>query len=171
MQYLYAPWRGQYAQNSASASGQESPFTQMFASDQDADNFILKRLTYHGVILNQYPYNPGHLLIVPYRQVSRLDALSAEEQFEFMRATTESTQILEAYINNAGTNVGLNLGDRASGGSILYHIHMHIIPRWHGDTSFLPLMAETKVLSEDLRTVYQRLAEPFQRMTINVPTL
>jgi len=167
MEFLYAPWRGSYTRGSASPSGSYySPFTYMFQSDQDIDNFILKRLTHHGIILNQYPYNPGHLLIVPYRQVAQLHELSAEERFELIEATTASTHVITSQLHNTGTNVGLNLGDRSSGGSILHHLHMHIIPRWHGDTSFLPIMSETKVLSEDLKTVYNTLKTPFAQLKI-----
>jgi len=171
MQYLYAPWRGTYTRGSSQSKHTYSPFTQIFQSDNDTDNFVVKRLTHHGIILNQYPYNPGHLLIVPYAHVSRLDDLSPAAEYELIRATSESTRILENRIHNPGTNVGLNIGDTSSGGSIVHHLHMHIIPRWHGDTSFLPIMSETKVLSEDLRTVYNTLREPFQNLTIDIPDI
>ena len=171
MYHLYAPWRGTYTQKEHTQKGIQSPFTTIFESNNDTEYFILKRLKHTGIILNQYPYNPGHLLVIPYREVGRLDALIQAERFELMEATTHSVKILEETIKNPGTNVGLNLGDKASGGSILEHIHMHVIPRWHGDTSFLPLTAETKVLSEDLRTVYETLREPFEQVTITVPEL
>ena len=170
MQYLYAPWRGSYAKKHHSLSNtSESPFTALFKEQNDKDTYILCRLTYTGIILNQYPYNPGHLLIIPYRQVGRLDALSHAERYELMEAVNHSISILEQIAENSGTNVGLNLGDKASGGSILNHLHMHVIPRWHGDTSFLPLTANTKVLSEDLNIVYRNLLKPFSELSIDIP--
>ncbi len=171
MEYLYAPWRGTYTGKGGQEKPKCSPFSNIFDANKDADYFILTRLTHHGIILNQYPYNPGHLLIVPYQEVSSLAALSAQARYELMEATTQSINVLQKTINNPGTNVGLNLGDTASGGSILNHIHMHIIPRWHGDTSFLPLVAETKVLSQDLKTVYDTLRPAFEELHIPLPEL
>lgn len=171
MEYLYAPWRGTYTGSSYTKHDGESPFTRILNAEADAEHFILTRLTHTAIILNQYPYNPGHLMVIPYLQVGSLDQLSTAARYELMEATTASVRLLQNTIGNPGTNVGLNIGDKSSGGSILHHLHMHIIPRWHGDTSFLPLMAETKVLSEDLQTVYNTLRPVFKDIDIPLPDL
>lgn len=169
MQYLYAPWRGIYTGSTYTKKDTTSPFTHMFSASSDTEYFILTRLQHTAIVLNQYPYNPGHLMVIPYAQVAHLDDLTPVARYEMMEATTQSVRLLQDTIRNPGTNVGLNLGDKSSGGSILHHIHMHIIPRWHGDTSFLPIMAETKVLSEDLKTVYNTLLPVFREIDIPLP--
>jgi ATP adenylyltransferase len=86
-----------------------------------------------------------------------------------MEAMNQSITILETYLHNPGTNVGINIGDASSGGSIPDHLHVHIVPRWHGDTNFLPVVAETKHLSEDLRVIYETLKKPFDALEISMP--
>lgn len=170
MKHLYAPWRGIYAQENGKLKRHTeqsgSPFSAEFAADNDEENFILKRLKHHGIMLNHYPYNPGHLLIIPYRVAPALSDLTREERIELMEATNASVSILKTYLQNDGANVGLNLGDASSGGSIPDHLHVHIVPRWHGDTGFLATTAQTKVLSEDLRVVYNTLKKPFAELDI-----
>lgn len=168
MNYLYAPWRGTY---SDSAQKQKKPtcqsiFSAQFECSEDGKNLILKRLTHTVILLNLYPYNPGHLLIVPQQQVTTLDQLSKEALHELMEAIAASSKILHNTLKNSGTNIGFNIGDSSSGGSIPEHLHAHIIPRWHGDTGFLPLLAEVKVLSEDLRVIYEKLKKPFDELTL-----
>jgi ATP adenylyltransferase len=159
MQHLYAPWRGTYAKKANDHNHQLDgcPFCNQIASDLDAEHFIIKRLKHTTVMLNKYPYNPGHLLIVPNEHVASLDRLSNEAQNELMNAITTHVTLLTTQLKASGINVGINLGDHASGGSIPDHLHVHLVPRWHGDTNFLPVIAETKPLSTDLQEVYAAL--------------
>lgn len=163
MEYLYAPWRGTYSQKAQEQTHQKDgcPFCNQLALNEDEKYCILKRLKHCVIILNLYPYNPGHVLIIPLEHVARLDQLSVEAQHEIMSAITDSVNKIEEALENSGTNVGINLGDHASGGSIPEHLHIHVIPRWRGDTNFLPLLAETKQLSEDLRIIYNKLKALF----------
>jgi ATP adenylyltransferase len=172
MDYLYAPWRGTYATQLTDKKKQphaqhESIFTVQFADGKsDQEHLILTRLAHVIILLNLYPYNPGHILVVPVRKVARLDELTRTERAELMEAIAASAALLEKILGNPGTNVGFNLGDWSSGGSIPDHLHAHVIPRWRGDTGFLPLLAQVKPLSEDLREVYEKLREPFKQLEI-----
>lgn len=163
MEYLYAPWRGTYAKKAKKNTHQADgcPFCTQIASNQDAENFIIKRLKHATVMLNAYPYNPGHVLIVPNKHVDRLDKLNSETQQELMQAITKTVEVIENTLGNSGTNVGINLGDHASGGSIPEHLHVHVVPRWKGDTNFLLVLADTKPLSTDLQEVYKLLCKGF----------
>lgn len=144
------------------------PFCAQIAAADDKNNFILRRFEHTTVFLNIYPYNPGHLLIVPNRHVARLQDLTIAEHDELWRATRAGVDIVEKVLKNTGTNVGVNLGGAATGagGSVPDHLHVHIIPRWPGDTGFLPAIAETKPLCEDLMVVYELLKKPFEKLSL-----
>ena len=169
MKYLYAPWRGTYAtavEQKKPKATDKSIFATQFEESQDDKNLILRRFTHVAVLLNLYPYNPGHLLVMPLKQVENLDAMPREALHEFMETIATGTKILKEELKADGINIGLNLGDCSSGGSIPGHLHAHLIPRWRGDTGFLPLTAETKVLSEDLRVVYKKLKPAFDQLKL-----
>lgn len=168
MEYLYAPWRGTYARNvqTPKKSSGKSPLREQIESNDDDKNFILKRLTHVTIFLNIYPYNPGHLLVVPNREVANLQDLSEEENRELWAAVRASITLITPLLKNTGTNIGVNLGDSASGGSIQTHLHVHIVPRWHGDTGFFPVVADVKPLSEDLREVFKLLKESFKQLAV-----
>lgn len=168
MEYLYAPWRGTYARNVQkphNPSG-KSPLRLQIESNEDDKNFILKRLSHTTIFLNIYPYNPGHLLVVPNREVALLQDLTEEENQELWAAVRASVTLITPLLKNSGTNIGVNLGDCASGGSIQTHLHVHIVPRWHGDTGFFPVLADVKPLSEDLCEVFKLLKEPFKKLAL-----
>lgn len=129
---------------------------------EDADNLVLYRGVRTYVILNLYPYNTGHTLVAPYEHSGDLAGLAPDTGAELMRLTQATVAALgEAYAAH-GFNVGINLG-KAAGAGVPDHLHVHVVPRWSGDTNFLPLLASTKVLPETLVQTYQRLEPLFQQ--------
>lgn len=171
MKQLYAPWRDNY---SLSVAGKESEnitaeqcvFCSHFSDNNDEKNLILRRFTHCVVMLNRFPYNAGHLLILPIKHVPNLEDLSREARTELMELTTQSTIILKKNLHTAGINVGLNLG-RAAGAGIPSHLHMHALPRFVGDTNFLVTLADTKAISFDLNKIYAQLKPDFDSIVID----
>jgi len=156
---LWSPWRYQYI----SAGGNEADATPICVfceiqkdPERDADNFVVKRAAHSYVVLNIYPYISGHLLIVPNDHIGELDAAPKETTDELMDLTKRSHTALREVYKPAGFNVGMNLG-RSAGAGIVDHIHIHIMPRWTGDTNFISTVGETRVIPEDLATTYQKL--------------
>jgi ATP adenylyltransferase len=158
---LWSPWRYEYI----AAGGESAVSGCVFCSlrddpERDEANFVLHRASHNFVVLNLYPYISGHLLIVPYEHVGELDAASKETTDELMDLTKRcQTALREAY-QPAGFNVGMNLG-KSAGAGIVDHIHIHILPRWTGDTNFMSTIGETRVIPEDLATTYQKLRGKF----------
>ncbi len=168
MKKLYAPWRADYTTGSAHKNNEnqaqdECVFCKQIHSEEDEKHFILKRFDHHMVILNLYPYNAGHLLIISLEHQATLSRLSAESRTELIELTTLCVEILKQALGAHGINVGLNLG-KAAGAGIPSHIHTHVLPRFLGDTNFMPTLAETKVISFDLHTIYQKLKPYFERI-------
>jgi ATP adenylyltransferase len=127
------------------------------------DELILVRGRSSYVVLNLYPYNNGHLLVVPNRHVATLQATTAEERDEVMRFTRHAEMALTEAYKPQGINVGINLG-RPAGAGIVDHVHVHVVPRWNGDTNFMSVIADTRVLPEDLAATKKRLQPVFQRL-------
>jgi ATP adenylyltransferase len=160
---LWSPWRSDYiASSSGAGSKPESCILCEIKKhpDKDEANYVLHRARLNYVVLNIYPYNSGHLLIVPYAHVEALDRASKETTDELMDLTKRSQTALSEAYEPAGFNIGMNLG-RVAGAGIVGHIHIHILPRWGGDTNFMTTLGETRVLSEDLTTTYHKLRERF----------
>lgn len=155
MERLYTPWRKEYIMNQ---NAKDCPFCQYLAQDpkDDAKNLILLRSERCFVILNRYPYNNGHLMILPNDHVADLEALDTETQQELLKLIIIVKILLDRAFQPHGYNIGLNLG-RAAGAGLAGHLHVHIVPRWYGDTNFMPVLAETRVLPEWLGDTYKRL--------------
>ena len=146
-----------------SASGETSGCIFCHTTDPGRDDLILLRGRVSFVILNLYPYNSGHLMVVPNRHVATLASLDADEQTELMRFTRYAEIALtEAYIPQ-GLNIGINLG-RPAGAGVLDHLHVHLVPRWNGDTNFMTVVGDVRVLPEDLPTSANRLRPIFERL-------
>lgn len=126
----------------------------------DAANYILYRGERNFIIMNSYPYNPGHLMIAPYRHVANLEELTDEERREHFEMVSRSVKILREVFNPAGFNIGMNLG-KIAGAGIDDHIHTHIVPRWQGDTNFMPVIADVRVIPEALAETYENLKGRF----------
>ncbi len=138
------------------------PFTELPALGDDRAAHIVYRSRYSYLILNLYPYNPGHLLAVPFREVTDLEDLKPAERADLMEVITFGKRLLSSVMKPNGFNVGFNLGS-AAGGSIP-HLHAHIVPRWNGDTNFMPVIGHTRTLPQALETTWEKLAEAAAKM-------
>jgi len=128
--------------------------------DNDAENYILYRGDRNFVILNTYPYNPGHLMVAPYRHVASLEELTNEERHEHFDIVSRSIKVLRQELIPEGFNLGINIG-RAAGAGIVDHVHTHIVPRWQGDTNFMTVISDVRVVPEALAKTYQKLKGKF----------
>jgi len=156
---LWSPWRYEYIASSDAANPEVSGCVFcMLRDDPDKDeaNFVIHRAFHNFVVLNLYPYISGHLLIVPYEHVAELDAATKETTDELMDLTKRSQTALRDAYQPTGFNIGMNLG-RSAGAGIVDHIHIHILPRWVGDTNFMSTVGNTRVIPEDLSTTYEKL--------------
>ena len=163
MDRLWSPWRSEYIASGGSADSKSEGC--VFCSlrdtpEKDETNFVLHRGSHNLIVLNLYPYISGHLLIVPYEHVGELDGASKETTDELMDLTKRSQTALREAYQPTGFNIGMNLGHSAGAG-IVDHIHIHIMPRWVGDTNFMTTVGNTRVLPEDLTTTYQKLRTRF----------
>jgi ATP adenylyltransferase len=155
VKYLWAPWRIQYIK---AARAQECIFCTLPREGRDRHNLILHQGPQAFAILNTFPYNSGHLMVVPRRHIADVQDLDDAEILEVLHLATAAMQAIRTTYHPEGFNVGMNLG-RAAGAGIDDHLHVHIVPRWMGDTNFMPVVGEVKVLPEDLTVTYDRLAE------------
>jgi len=162
MKVLWAPWRMAYITQFRKPAA--CIFCAKARGHRDAANLLLHRGRHGFVMMNLFPYNSGHLMIAPYAHVGRLESLSDEHTLDLMKLITLSLRVLRAEIKPEGFNIGVNLG-RVSGAGIAAHLHVHIVPRWNGDTNFMPLFAETRVIPEHLRTTYRKLRARFHTVT------
>ena len=154
MQRLWAPWRSKYIQTVDEKP--ECIFCEKAKSKNDRKNLVLKRGKYCFVILNIYPYNNGHLMVAPYRHISQIYQLKKCEIIEIFQFLKQYQIKLKEKLNPDGFNIGLNIG-RVAGAGFEYHIHFHIVLRWEGDTNFMPVISNTKVISQSLQKVYKLL--------------
>lgn len=157
---MWSPWRSQLLESEDSArNGDEdgpSVFARLAAENKDEENLILWRGRYVFVIMNAYPYNNGHLLIVPFREIARFEALTQDEQAEITHVTGRCIGWLRTALAPDGFNVGMNIG-KAAGAGIPCHLHVHVVPRWSGDTNFMPVLGDVKVIPEAMRDTYRKL--------------
>jgi len=157
MDVLHAPWRIEYILAPKTVEAQ-SLFTQIAQSSDDAGHHVIARRKTCFALLNTYPYNGGHLMVVPYRQLPELNNLTDEESAELMKLTRECVAALKKTMKPDGFNVGINLG-RCAGAGIANHLHMHVVPRWSGDTNFMPVLGQTSVLPQALSEIATQLRE------------
>jgi len=153
MEHLWAPWRIEYILSDKTG---ECVLCQNPREDQDRENYILYRGENNFVILNKYPYNPGHLMICPYRHTSSMEDLNDEELLEHYQIVRRSITTLRRVFKPEGFNIGMNLG-RTAGAGIDEHIHTHIVPRWNGDTNVMHVLSDTRVVPEALAATYDKL--------------
>lgn len=153
IQPLWAPWRLEYI---LSKKGPECIFCVKPQEDKDRENLILYRSSHSVVFMNLYPYNNGHLMIVPYRHVFSIVDLKDEELLDLMKMTQFSVNNLKQAFAPEGYNVGVNIG-KVAGAGIEEHLHIHIIPRWVGDTHFMAVLGEVRIIPEHIRSTYDRL--------------
>jgi len=157
MEKIWAPWRMQYILSDKKSG---CVFCEKVQEKEDKRNYILFRDTLGFIMMNIFPYNNGHLMVAPYRHVASLEDLSSEELAQLMMLVQKSLVSLKEAMKADGYNVGMNIG-AVAGAGIADHLHIHLVPRWSGDTNFMPILAETKVLPQHLDTTYEILKPLF----------
>jgi len=157
---LYSPWRMEYI-NSQKKDG--CIFCLEHPEKEDEKHLILFRSEYSFVIMNMYPYNNGHLMVIPKRHISSLLSLNDDERNDLFALVQKTTGIIEEYYHPDGINIGMNIG-KAAGAGIDEHIHVHIVPRWSGDVNFMTSIGEVRVIPEKFENAYQRLKEQFDKL-------
>ncbi len=153
---LWAPWRLKYIESADKTPG--CIFCDFPAQGEahDAENLILYRGPQAFLILNAFPYSNGHLMVVPYRHTATFEAFTDAEMLDVMHLTRLSIRLLQAVVRPDGFNLGVNMG-RVAGAGIADHLHWHVVPRWNGDTNFMPVLADVRVIPESLQVMYARL--------------
>ena len=154
MDYIFTPWRYAFITEGVKTAG--CVFCELPKAGDDAKVLIVHRGTHNFIVLNAYPYTSGHVMIVPYAHVAELGACEPEALGEMMRLVQRVEAAYRANYKPDGMNLGMNLG-RAAGAGVAGHIHLHVLPRWFGDSNFMTVTGETRVHPEDLKTTYQRL--------------
>jgi ATP adenylyltransferase len=159
MDHLWAPWRLAYVAAAKAPAADDPCFIcRGLGADDDRANLIALRTPRSVVVLNRFPYNNGHLLVAPRAHKGRLDELTPEELLEVMETLRGMVGVLDGLMHPDGYNVGLNLG-RAAGAGLPGHLHWHVVPRWDGDTNFMPVLADAKVIVQSLETFYDLLVD------------
>ena len=156
MEPLHAPWRIHYIRGPKPAPADAGVFRRIAESSEDEANYVIVRERSCFAVLNLYPYNGGHLLIVPYKQSPDLNGLTDEEMADLFKLVRRCQNALTKVMQPDGFNIGLNVG-HVAGAGIVEHVHVHIVPRWSGDSNFMPVIANTSVLPEALTEVAARL--------------
>jgi ATP adenylyltransferase len=162
MEKLWAPWRMEYILDSRD-SGDECIFCDLPRQKNDKQNFIVFRSEHSFVMLNKFPYNNGHIMVIPYKHESDYTALDEEILADMQKLIQKSLIALKNCMEPHGYNVGLNLG-RTAGAGIDAHLHYHVVPRWNGDTNFMPVLGDTKVVSESLDKSWLKLSHEFEKL-------
>lgn len=170
MKKLYVPWRSKYTksviQYDENSSQDMCVFCQQNKGGEDEKYFILRRFNHIIACINLYPYNPGHILLISKEHVAFIEELTDQARGELITVASHSSTILKKAMNCHGINIGINMGKDAGAG-IPHHFHMHVLPRWRGDTNFLPVLADTKVISEDLANTYALIKPEFDAIIVS----
>jgi ATP adenylyltransferase len=161
LKYIWSPWRMEYIQSDKNEDG--CVFCIEMARPDGPQNLIVYRGQHVFLILNRFPYTSGHLMVVPYQHTPALTELTKETQTEMMEIANRCVQVLKEEYHPQGFNVGINIGE-AAGAGITEHIHMHIVPRWSGDTNFMSSLGSTRVLPETLEETYKRVKEAWEKV-------
>lgn len=157
MDYIWTPWRYAYITNAAKVTG--CVFCEL-PKKSDEEAFIVHRGKHCMIMLNAFPYTSGHVMVVPYAHLDRLESLPRDTAHEMMELTQRMETVLRAVYQPDGVNLGMNIG-AAAGAGVAGHIHMHVLPRWIADSNFVSVIGETRILPEDLKTTWRRLREAF----------
>ena len=161
MEQVFAPWRIEWVERDEKNPDVDCVFCAFRDADDDRENNVLARSEHAFVLLNNYPYNPGHLMVIPRAHTGEYGALDDETLLDHAKLKQRSLAALRDAMSPNGFNAGLNLGGAAAGGSIGDHLHTHVVPRWEGDTNFMPVVGDTKVIVEAVADTYDRLHDAF----------
>lgn len=156
LETLWAPWRVEYFQHRDEAG--KNFLLEAAQSSDDRAHLVVARRKNAFLMMNKYPYATGHLMAVPYQQRAEMGELSEAEVLDLWQITLHAQELLRAVVHAQGFNIGLNLGS-AAGAGVSQHLHLHIVPRWHDDQNFMPLLAGTRIIPEGLHPLYERLME------------
>ena len=157
MQQLHPYWRMEYIEAPRYPAAMQRPFTELPVLGDDRAALIVYRSVLSYLVLNRFPYNPGHLLAVPFREVLNLEDLNPAERADLFDVIITAKRLLTAALKPDGFNIGFNLGAAVAGGSIA-HLHGHIVPRWSGDNNFMPVLGQTRILPQSLDATWEKLA-------------
>ena len=161
LETLWAPWRVEYFEKQP----RDADFLERAATaSNDAEHLVITRRKTAFLMMNRYPYAVGHLMAVPYRKTASLDSLGDNEVVELWRLVGHGQALLRSVARAQGFNVGINLGECAGAG-VVDHLHIHIVPRWSGDTNFMPIVANTRTISEGLKALYDKLVAAADSLT------
>ncbi len=152
---LWAPWRVEYFEKEPRNA---NFLSEAATASDDAANFVITRRKTAFLMMNRYPYAVGHLMAVPYRKTAELSSLGENEVVELWNLVVHGQALLRAAMKAQGFNIGMNLGECAGAG-VVDHLHVHIVPRWSGDTNFMPILSGTRTISDGLRSIYDKLIE------------
>lgn len=153
MKRIWAPWRMEYILNSREPG---CFMCDIFQGDEDRDNLILRRGRTCAIVMNRFPYTNGHLMAAPYRHIDSIEKMNADEMAEMMHLTAAACAALREVVKPHGFNIGVNIG-AVAGAGLKDHVHMHVVPRWEGDTNFMPVLAETKIIPQPLHELWDLL--------------
>ena len=159
---LWAPWRLNYIASARKKETSGCLFCQKGKQSPSPRNLVVRKNAHCFSMLNKYPYNNGHLLIAPYRHLAHLDALTSDELLDMFLLANQAIQTMERKLSPHGYNIGINMG-RVAGAGIPGHIHLHLVPRWSGDTNFMPTIAGVKVISQSLESAHRLLSSSSPR--------
>ncbi len=157
---IWAPWRAGFVLGKKETG---CIFCNRLKMEDSIENLIVYRASKNFVILNKFPYNSGHAMIVPIRHIAHLEELTPQEAAEFFELTCKTVAVMKKTLKPHSLNIGMNLGE-TSGAGIPDHLHMHAVPRWQGDTNFMPVIGKTKVISVPLEPVYEALRDGFAKL-------
>jgi len=161
MDQVFAPWRIEWVEREGSNPDVDCVFCAFRDADADRDNRVVARSERSFVLLNNYPYNPGHVMVIPHAHTGEYGDLDEATLLDHARLKQRTFDALETALGPDAFNAGLNLGGSAAGGSIDDHLHTHVVPRWEGDTNFMPVVSDTQVIVEAVDDSYDRLHEAF----------
>ena len=159
---IWAPWRMEYIQTPEADKPKGCIFCTKPKDNKDEEDLILYRGKHIFVIMNRYPYSNGHLMVVPYRHLSDFNALTKKELYELADITQMAIEVLKNNMHPNGFNIGFNIGESAGAG-IAEHIHQHIVPRWNGDTNFMPVLSHTRVMVDGLTECWTGSKKEFDK--------
>ncbi|MBE2203598.1 MAG: HIT domain-containing protein [Chthoniobacterales bacterium] len=154
LESLWAPWRVEYFQ--AEHQSDSDFFTEAAQTNDDAAHLVIARRKSAFLVMNKYPYSAGHLMAVPYRKIHVMEELTDSEVLELWQLTIRAQKLLSVAVKAQGFNIGWNLG-KASGAGVIDHLHIHIVPRWVGDSNFIAVIGNTRIIPEALQPLYERL--------------
>lgn len=160
MKQLWAPWRMAYIEE---PNDEECIFCVKKIQGEDRQRLILKRGADSFIMMNKYPYSNGHLLIAPYRHTANMNALNDSEKLEIFQLVVDCQQVLKDVFGPEGFNIGMNLG-KVAGAGVAEHLHFHVVPRWNGDTNFMPVFSDVRVIPQHLEATFQKLRDGFSTL-------